>query len=146
MSPGRLVLGYGNELRRDDGIGPRIAREVLAWGRADVEGLCLHQLVPELASRLAEVEEVIFVDACLGIDDVVIESIVPQRNQSPGHRSDPPSLLGLAQMIHGRAPRAWLVRVPAVDFDYGEELSPFCASHIDAVLNWIEERSCTKSG
>ena len=27
-----LVIGYGNELRRDDGVGPSLARRVADWG------------------------------------------------------------------------------------------------------------------
>ena len=32
-----IVIGYGNDLRSDDGIGPRVANEVEAWGLPNVK-------------------------------------------------------------------------------------------------------------
>ena len=45
-----LIIGYGNPLRADDGVGWQAARR-LAELRQDefVETLALHQLTPELA-------------------------------------------------------------------------------------------------
>lgn len=72
-----LVIGYGNELRGDDGVGPKVAEAVEAWKLAGVSVLALRQLTPELAADLAVVRRVIFVDAAL-----------PQKPTSP-----PPPLL-----------------------------------------------------
>ena len=59
-----LVIGYGNELRGDDAVGPEVARCVAEWRRPEVVGIAVHQLTPELAVALSEVAVVIFVDAC----------------------------------------------------------------------------------
>ena len=55
-----LVIGYGNEPRGDDAIGPQVAQCVSAWSRPEVVGLAVHQLTPELAALLADVESRIF--------------------------------------------------------------------------------------
>ena len=34
-----LVIGYGNELRGDDALGPCAARRIAGWGLADVTAL-----------------------------------------------------------------------------------------------------------
>ena len=59
-----LVLGYGNTLRRDDGVGVRAAELMAADPRfAGVEVLTAYQLTPELSLDIATASLVIFVDA-----------------------------------------------------------------------------------
>jgi Ni,Fe-hydrogenase maturation factor len=59
-----LVVGYGNDLRSDDGVGQRVAEVVATWEISNVRSLAMHQLTPELAAELADVDVAIFVDAC----------------------------------------------------------------------------------
>jgi Ni,Fe-hydrogenase maturation factor len=59
-----LVIGYGNTLRRDDGVGVRAAELIAADPRlAHARVLAVHQLTPELALDIGAVSLVIFVDA-----------------------------------------------------------------------------------
>ena len=63
---GVLVIGYGNPLRGDDGIG-RHAAELLA-GDPPLDGaevLTSHQLVPELAEDISRASLVVLIDASL---------------------------------------------------------------------------------
>jgi len=61
---GILVIGYGNTLRRDDGVGVRAAEMMAADSRfADVEVLTAYQLTPELSLDIATASLVVFVDA-----------------------------------------------------------------------------------
>ncbi len=62
-----LVIGYGNELRGDDGIGPHVVSELAALELPGVLTRIVHQLLPELAAELADTCLVIFVDAQLRI-------------------------------------------------------------------------------
>ncbi len=134
-----LVIGYGNELRRDDGVGPRVARTVAAWGVHGVLAVALHQLTPELAEAVAGASEVFFVDAAAGDDaGVRVRLLRPNLPRSAlGHTSSPSELLTLAQVLYGRRPRAWLVTVHAPDLDFGEELSPVAARGMDEALRHI---------
>src|SRR5262245_33122909 len=70
---GAVVIGYGSELRGDDGIGPRVAEAVGARGWPGVRALALHQLTPELAEVLAGARVAVFVDARAGGGDGAIE-------------------------------------------------------------------------
>ena len=67
-----LVIGYGNPLREDDGIGWRVVEEIengeivgvlQSLGNCQLETVAVHQLLPELAGDVSEAELVIFVDA-----------------------------------------------------------------------------------
>jgi hydrogenase maturation protease len=120
-----LIIGYGNELRGDDGVGPRLARIVTAWNRPDVRALAVHQLTPELAAKMADVEQVVFVDAAAELDGPVC--LRPIRAEAEptglGHVGTPGWLLGLAAQVFGRTPDAWIVTIPAGEFGFGATLT-----------------------
>lgn len=146
-----LIVGYGNPLRRDDGIGPRVAERFA--DHPGVRVVTTHQLVPELAEAVAAAERVVFVDATAGGGDAVSASILTptDRPAAVGHAGDPGWLLGLAAAVYGRRPAAWLVGVPGRDFGFGDGLSPEAERLVEAAAGVIEgllaeEPACTRSG
>ena len=60
-----MVIGYGNTLRGDDGVGPRVAEAVAALALPGVRTLVCAQLSPEHADPVAQARTVIFVDAAV---------------------------------------------------------------------------------
>src|SRR5262249_56475294 len=124
---GILVIGYGNTLRTDDGVGPRVAAAVSSWGLPGLMAIAAQQLTPELAEPLAAVGLALFVDARLAGDDDALEILTLQPSDSmgpAGHASDPRSLLALARAVYGRWPPARLIAVPAQGLSMGARLSP----------------------
>jgi hydrogenase maturation protease len=120
-----LVIGFGNPLRRDDGVGQRVARMIAALKWPNVQTLAVHQLTPELAEPLAQASIAIFVDAAAETNEVAVESVGEANGaRTVAHTGDPAWLLGLAEAAYGRRPAAWLVTVPARDTGYGTRLSP----------------------
>ncbi len=125
-----LLIGYGNPLRRDDGLGPAlVGRLVMRRPRPDLRPLICHQLTPELSLELAasEVKAVIFADASK-LATPGGGATVSSLNEAPGyasagHSCDPVSLLRLAERLYGRRPPAWLAALPGSDFGFGEGLS-----------------------
>jgi hydrogenase maturation protease len=131
---GVLVIGFGNECRGDDALGPEIARRMEQRRLPNVRTAAIHQLTPELAAELSLVERAVFVDARVGDGDgpVVVESISPDdANSLASHTGDPAALLALAQIIFGRAPQAWLVTIAGERFEPGDPLSEtaLCRAH-----------------
>ncbi|BAY15753.1 hypothetical protein NIES21_15720 [Anabaenopsis circularis NIES-21] len=121
-----MVIGYGNDLRSDDGIGQRIADEIASWDLSAVKSLAVHQLTPELADALANAELAIFVDAYVPSEsfDVQVRSLSPSgENAIAGHAADPQSLLALTQTLYGHCPPAVWVTVPGVNFEFGDRIS-----------------------
>jgi Ni,Fe-hydrogenase maturation factor len=72
-----LVIGYGNDLRGDDGAGPRVAELVRGWRLPGLTAIAVRQLTPELAEPLASAEFALFVDARPpdGTEDVRVEPL-----------------------------------------------------------------------
>jgi hydrogenase maturation protease len=135
-----VVIGYGNELRGDDGVGPQIARTVAGWQLPHVKALDMPQLLPELVETLAEAGAVVFVDACLGPDTPPLRTteLQPARDAAwPGHVSEPRRLLALAQRLHGRAPQARLLTIRADNLDYGLGLSPQAERYREEALRYL---------
>jgi hydrogenase maturation protease len=134
-----LVIGCGNELRGDDAVGPEAARRVAAWGRAEVDGMAVHQLTPELAAVLAEKEMVVFVDAAaVGEGREVRLGADAGRGVGLGHIGDPGWLLALSETVYGRRPEAWLLTAPAAAFDFGADLSAAAQAGLSAILRRID--------
>ena len=60
-----LVIGYGNTLRGDDGVGPHVAEAIGAMRLPEVHTIVCQQLSPEHAAPISLAETVIFVDAAV---------------------------------------------------------------------------------
>ena len=105
-----LIVGYGNPLRGDDGVGWRAAERLRGAIRdPDVEIHALHQLTPEVMEALGRADRAIFIDACVG------------------------AVAG-ARALYGHAPQATLITVTGGDFSLSEELSPSVSAAMDGVV------------
>jgi hydrogenase maturation protease len=122
-----LVIGYGNSLRGDDGVGRQVAEQVAAWNLPQVSSLSVHQLTPELAELIAHTDVVLFVDASLrdgNQTEAQIERLQATDLHLPSdHLWTANGLLQLAQLLYGASPVAYQIWIPARQFDYGTTLS-----------------------
>lgn len=152
-NPTLLIIGYGNTLRRDDGVGVGAARwasEHLA--RPGVRIFESHQLMPEMAQDIAAADQVVFIDAsiCGGAPGEVIHGeLAPadELDSSLGHHITPQVLLAIAWALYGRCPQAHLFTVVGRDFDHGVGLSEPVARGLARLqdilrLHTLTERSC----
>ena len=142
----RVVIGYGNDLRSDDGAGIRVATR-LAAQLPQSQVIVTHQLTPDLAEDIATATQVIFVDAYvahgheaqLRIDKISDDNIF--NPAAMGHHGDPEGLMHLADQLYGKSPDAWVVGIPAFSFDAGETISPETLHRIDEAVALIGGRA-----
>jgi hydrogenase maturation protease len=125
---GILVVGYGNPLRGDDGVGWHAAELLASDPRlAGARVLAHHQLVPELAADISRASLVVLVDAAADGDagSVSVRRIQPCRTDPAtwSHHLAPESLAGLAIDLYGAVPPIVLVSVAAGSFAEGDRLS-----------------------
>jgi len=121
-----LVIGYGNTLRGDDGVGYLAAAQVAAWDLAQVDAIARHQLTPGLAADLADCDRVLFIDATLpGTQaDVQLRPLQPTAAaRLDAHRSDPAELLQLTVQLYGQLPEAYHLLLPTAQMEFSETLS-----------------------
>lgn len=147
-----LVIGYGNTLRGDDGVGYRAADMVDSWGLPNVRSLACHQLTPELAADIAMADQVIFLDAqpstltpeslepCQPLRlDQQLNPPSPATASFSAHHSRPESLMELAQQLYGCTAIAYIIPIPTRDFSYGEILSPLAAAGLAQALQQVRQ-------
>jgi hydrogenase maturation protease len=121
-----LVIGYGNTLRGDDGVGPRVVEAVRALRLPGVHTLVCQQLAPEHAAYISLAHTVIFVDAAVDAPkEVQLRKLEPnESSQLMAHAADPRTMLALSRDVFGQVPKAWWLTIPAVKMDFSEELTP----------------------
>ncbi|WP_411867845.1 hydrogenase maturation protease [Vulcanococcus limneticus] len=155
MGAGRLVIGIGNSLRQDDGVGWRVAEtlaaRVAAGALVGLEALAVQQLTPELVEPIAAAGAVVLVDAVItaaagsgpaGLEPLRLEPLHPANasTRTPlTHHATPAALLALTSTLHGTCPPSWQLLIPiaASTTGFGEELSPGASARLAEALDLL---------
>jgi hydrogenase maturation protease len=150
-----LVLGYGNTLRRDDGVGVRVAELMADDPRfAGVEVRTAYQLTPEVALDIAAASLVVFVDADvralpgfievheLGTTDALAAGLAERHRGrvdagASSHHVGADEVLALARELVGAEPRAFALGIGVADLELGEGLSPPVEAALPRVLDVV---------
>ncbi len=123
----RLVIGIGNTLRGDDGIGVAIAQRLAEQHSApNLHVITCHQLTPELIGLISQAEQVIFIDASVEQPLGSVQAVplhVEAAKALSAHHTTPSALLLAAKVLYGAQPRSTLIAVGARHFGYGEQFS-----------------------
>ncbi len=126
-----LILGCGNTLRGDDGVGPILC----AWAEErfaaepGVRVIASQQWTPDMAEDVAAADAVLFIDCALDQEpgQLLLRELSPVA-MKPGlvtHHLGAPELLQVTQDLYGRRPmRACLLTAGAGSVEIGEQLSP----------------------
>jgi hydrogenase maturation protease len=120
-----LVVGYGNDLRSDDGAGRWVADRIDEMGLDGVEVRSMAQLTPEVSLQIEDRDLVVFVDASVAVSELTVADLDPAGGTSTGpgsvmtHHGDPASVLAMAA-AEGHVPsRSVLVSIPAAELGMG---------------------------
>jgi len=145
LSPGAagtLIVGYGNSLRSDDGLGwhvvARLAQDARLRG-ANV--LWRHQLTPELAHDVGQASLVVLVDVSVEQEPGVVSVRRLEATSSAGsawsHHLEPESLVALARELWNASPDVFVVSVGAGSLEVGERLSPAVEAALPKVVETV---------
>lgn len=125
-----LVIGYGNPLRGDDGVGWAVVEQMERNAAAISPPLSLltrHQLLPELADQLAQASGVVFIDATVNGEpgSIHITPLTPDTHgPASSHQMGPGVLLAYTQELYNHCPPATLITITGASFGYEEKLTP----------------------
>ena len=144
-APGPLLVGYGNSLREDDGVGWHAAAALAVdprFARCTVRQE--FQLLPELAADVAMAGRVVLIDARAAYD--VPPGTLSWRTVAPeprgtgfsSHHVTPEALLALTLQLYGAAPPTVLVEVATRHFGEGvASLTAPVAAALPAVADLV---------
>jgi hydrogenase maturation protease len=141
-----LILGYGNPLRSDDGVGYKAGCELESeLCPAEVSIVAAHQLLPEHGELASRAARVLFLDASHeGVPgEIRCEAILRDPYFQPGtltHDLHPSGVLELASRYFHAEPEAWLLTLTGADFELGESFSAAVAAawpgYLDRIRAW----------
>ncbi len=141
-----LIIGIGNPLRSDDGVGWRIAselhHELSDEGSRNIQVVATHQLTPEISEQASRAEQVLFVDAAHeGKTGSIRLRRVAAATELHGRSHDltPAAIMKLAEELYGQAPPAFLLTVTGESFGASEELSACVASIVPELKARIKQ-------
>ena len=142
--PRILIIGYGNTLRSDDGVGPRAAQLLgECCGDDRITIVACHQLTPELAPAIAEAGHLILLDAEMGGEPGHIcrreLTPAPASNSILSHAIDARGLLAIAQLLYEHAPPTTLFTVSGGSFALGDALTPPVEAALPLLLASVRE-------
>jgi len=121
-----LLIGIGNPLRSDYGVGPYIADCIEAKGLSGVKVWVTQQLNMEDLARMLEFSRVILVDASLNgplLDFHPVEKSVGTHLSSSHHLSAE-MFVNLASSIYHRDMQMHLCTLKGNNFETGDKISP----------------------
>ncbi len=140
--PRVLVIAIGNTLRWDDGFAWHVADQFSQAAHQDLAVTKVHQLTPELAEAVSEVDLVIFVDAgAHGTPgDLTCEEVtISEADLRFSHDVTPATVLQMCKTLYGKTPSAYLICATGKVFEHGESLSPEVAGAIPKALKTISQ-------
>lgn len=135
-----LLLCYGNPARRDDGLGPALAREVEALRRPGVTVEVNYQLSVEDAVEIGRHDTVLFVDAAVrGPEPFSFRPVRPGGHLAfSSHRLEPEFLMSLARDLFSARASAYALGIRGYEFEgFGEGLSPRARDNLRAAVDFL---------
>ena len=142
-----LIVGIGNEIRQDDGIGPyclKLLKHMPAYANNKlVDCLTVHQLDITHCTTFADYGLIIFIDAAAGDSpqSVRVEEIKPkpQPRNFTSHIGSIYDILSLTQSLYGVTPKGYLVAVSGLSFEVGEGLSHTALKNATIAIQIVQE-------
>lgn len=135
-----VVLGWGNESRGDDGLGPALLRRIEAVGLSHVTAIEDFQLQLEHAMDLDGADLALFVDASVAAPDPFAfgETGPHQGLTHTSHAMAPEAVLDVFSRVLGRTPPpAFVLAVRGEAFELGTGLGPTAEARLEAAWAFI---------
>ena len=144
MTGGVLVVGYGNAMRSDDGLGWHATRRLASDSR--LEGAVIlyrHQLLPELAYDVSTAALVVFIDATTSLPPghISIERVQPLEHSEGtwSHHVNVSTLVSLSHQLYGRAATGYVVSCGVQSVEIGDRLSSVVEAALPQVIDAVAE-------
>ncbi len=136
-----LIIGVGNTIRGDDGIGPYICSCIEALQLEGIKTRITQQLQTDMVDELLAYNQIIITDAAIHSEDILFYAA--DTNTSPtatSHYSNPAMLVALAQQLYNKKLPVMVCSVKGEVFEMSDQLSPAAKARADEAIVMITER------
>lgn len=140
-----LVIGIGNPIRQDDGVGLRLVERLDSHFSSGLNSMTVFEPDIDLARRISGFRRLVVIDALarkidspyglFGISPA--ETFMP-RGGLCSHVFDWGMILAMARDIFGGCPEAVVLGVRAHGFEYSEELTPACLADAEEAFEFLK--------
>lgn len=143
-----LIVGIGNILRGDDGIGNYVCNCINRMHIKNVKSITTQQLDTSLLEDFTKADAVVLVDAALSGHPVAFYAAGKNNSMyaPASHSMNANLLVELAQQLYKKNPQLMICAVRGDNFNMGENLSDTAKQHADdainTIVNWIKNRCC----
>jgi hydrogenase maturation protease len=145
MKPSILILGIGNPLRGDDGIGAYVCAQLEQINIPRLSVQTTHQLHTEWIYIFRQYDVVLLIDASLSDQEVLIRPIsrAPASSSNLSHHMAASQVAALTSLVVGSATRFFECAVPGDAFGLSDQLSEKGRMHADlavaSIKSWLED-------
>ncbi len=135
------VVGVGNTLRSDDGVGIFICSELEKIKLPGLSVISTHQLHIELVEDLKEFNTIIVVDAGTNLEKEFSFYPVNEQKSSihSSHNIDATLLFSLLQKLYPSNRSFYICAVQTQSFEFGDTLSPLALSNAEKAIHLLTE-------
>lgn len=136
-----LIVGIGNTIRGDDGIGAYVCSVIEKRALSGVTTLQTHQLHIELLDEFLQYDYILLVDATAEIKPVILQSLIAEKGSpvSSSHHVNANLLVSLASQLYQKELSILLCAVSGNCFEMGEQLSITAKQNADRAVECICE-------
>ena len=138
-----LIVGVGNTLMGDDGIGAYVAARLDEQQLPGLRTITVQQLSSDLLDDMLSAAHTIIVDASVEDEPVQFYKVMETASTgaSHSHYTSAIQLLKMAELVYARQLSVYICAVGAHDLTLQEELSPCGKKNADqavsTILGWI---------
>lgn len=139
------MIGVGNTLRGDDGIGASVCTMIEQLQLTGVSTITTHQLHIEQAEDFSAYDILIIVDAAVTGDEVVFNEVLESGSDAhpASHHINAATLLSLLKKLYKKEIQMMLCAVPGENFDMGEQLSSTAQKNAGiaagTIISWLDK-------
>lgn len=119
-----VIVGIGNTLRSDDGVGAYVCDKMEKLNLPGITTIIVQQLQVEMIEEMTHYDHVILVDATTS-DKLQFELLQEnlQQTVSSSHHINASLVQTLSQKLYNKTISLYLCSIPASNFDTGDTLS-----------------------
>lgn len=144
---GILLIGVGNTIKADDGIGAYICGRIASLDLTGVRTLTVHQLDAAIIEEVVAADIIIIADACVEGTNVTFQKVNtggPAGPSSP-HYVSASLLMQMIKLVHNTERPLYVCSVAGYDFSTREGLSARAKKNADKAVSiistWIKDNS-----